>query len=70
MIEPIRDLVKRHIELGGPDPDTRLFTGSKGGRLTTAALRDGKSSDDVVTELGCEPVNRHCLRHSGFDLDG
>jgi integrase len=66
LIEPTRDLIKRYIELAGHDLDARLFTGSKGGRITTAALRGATSWDDMVTELGCEQRKRHSLRHTGL----
>jgi site-specific recombinase XerC len=66
LIDPIRDLVERRIELAGHDPDARLFTGPKGGRITTATLRDATSWDGVVTELGYEQLKRHGLRHTGL----
>ncbi len=40
--------------------------GPKGGRITTATLRDATSGDDVVTELGYEQLKRHGLRHTGL----
>jgi integrase len=58
--------VPRRIELAGHDPDARLFTGPRGGRITTATLRDATSWDDVVTELGYEHLKRHGLRHTGL----
>lgn len=66
LIDPIRDLVERRIELSGHDPDARLFTGPKGGRITTATLRDATWWDGVVTELGYEQLKRHGLRHTGL----
>jgi integrase len=66
LIDPIRDLVRRRIELAGHAPDARLFTGPKGGRITTATLRDATSWDEVVTELGYEHLKRHGLRHTGL----
>ncbi|MGH3574576.1 MAG: hypothetical protein ACRDUW_22600, partial [Pseudonocardiaceae bacterium] len=36
----------------GPDPTARLFTGPRGGRITTALLRDATHWDEVVTTLG------------------
>lgn len=66
LIDPMRDLVERRIELSGHDPDARLFTGPKGGRITTATLRDATSWDGVVTELGYEQLKRHGLRHTGL----
>jgi integrase len=52
LIEGIRDLVERRIAIAGQEPDARLFTGPRGGRITTATLRDTTSWDEVVTELG------------------
>jgi integrase len=66
LIEAIRDLVKRRIELSGGEPDARLFTGPRGGRITTATLRDATSWDEVVTKLGHEQLKRHGLRHTGL----
>lgn len=40
LIDPIRDIVERRIELAGHDPEARLLTGPKGGRITTATLCD------------------------------
>lgn len=50
----------------GPDPDARLFTGPRGGRITTAVLRDATHWDEVVTQLGYEHLRRHDLRHTGL----
>jgi integrase len=66
LIDAIQDLVHRRIELAGGDPDARLFTGPRGGRITTATLRDATSWDAVVTELGYEQLKRHSLRHTGL----
>jgi integrase len=66
LIESIRDLVQRRIELADGEPDARLFTGPRGGRITTATLRDATSWDQVVTKLGCEQLKRHGLRHTGL----
>jgi integrase len=66
LIDPIRDLVERRIELAHCDPDARLFTGPRGGRVTTATLRDATSWDEVVTDLGYEHLKRHGLRHTGL----
>jgi integrase len=48
------------------DPDGRLFTGPRGGRITTAVLRDATHWDDVVVRLGYEHLRRHDLRHTGL----
>jgi integrase len=44
----------------------RLFTGPRGGRITTAVLRDATHWDEVVNELGYEHLRRHDLRHTGL----
>ncbi|MFE6253234.1 site-specific integrase, partial [Streptomyces niveus] len=49
----------------GPEPDARLFTGPRGGRISTAVLRDATHWDKVVTKLGYEHLRRHDLRHTG-----
>jgi integrase len=66
LIEEIRELVLRRIALTDGDPDARLFTGPRGGRITTAVLRDATNWDDVVTKLGYEHLRRHDLRHTGL----
>jgi integrase len=66
LIDSIRDLVLRRIDLAGGKPDARLFTGPRGGRITTATLRDATSWDEVVTKLGYEHLKRHGLRHTGL----
>ncbi|WP_373289836.1 tyrosine-type recombinase/integrase [Saccharopolyspora thermophila] len=47
-------------------PDARLFTGPRGGRITTAVLRDATHWDEVMTKLGYEHLRRHDLRHTGL----
>ncbi|MFE7351895.1 hypothetical protein ACFU8Q_01535 [Streptomyces sp. NPDC057543] len=44
----------------------RLFTGPRGGRISTAVLRDATHWDDVVTKLGYERLRRHDLRYTGL----
>jgi integrase len=66
LIDSIRDLVLRRIDLTGGNPDARLFTGPRRGRITTATLRDATSWDEVVTKLGYEHLKRHGLRHTGL----
>ena len=44
----------------------RLFTGPRGGRVTTAVLRDATHWDEVVTKLGYGYLRRHDLRHTGL----
>ncbi|RCW44674.1 phage integrase family protein [Halopolyspora algeriensis] len=50
----------------GRDPEARLFTGPRGGRISTAVLRDATCWDEVVTKLGYEHLRRHDLRHTGL----
>ena len=64
--EPIRELVSRRIAGTDRTPDARLFTGPRGGRITTAVLRDATHWDEVVTALGYEHLRRHDLRHTGL----
>lgn len=66
IIEEIRPLVAQRVLSAGPDPDARLFTGPRGGRISTAVLRDATHWDDVATALGYEHLRRHDLRHTGL----
>ena len=61
-------MLLRRIAEAGPEPDpmTRLFTGPRGGRVSTAVLRDATHWDDVVVALGLERLRRHDLRHTGL----
>ncbi len=65
LIAEVRDLVwaRCHAQ---PDPNARLFTGPRGGRITTAVLRDATHWDEVVAKLGHEHLRRHDLRHTGL----
>ncbi|MEV4283219.1 tyrosine-type recombinase/integrase [Actinoplanes xinjiangensis] len=47
-------------------PDARLFTGPRGGGISTAVLGDATHWDEVVTALGYEHLRRHDLRHTGL----
>ena len=47
-------------------PDARLFTGPRGGRISTAVLRDATHWDEIVTALGYAHLCRHGLRHTGL----
>lgn len=64
IVEEIRPLVAQRILSAGLNPDARLFTGPRGGRISTAVLRDATHWDGVVTELGYEHLRRHDLRHT------
>ncbi|MFI5606853.1 tyrosine-type recombinase/integrase [Amycolatopsis sp. NPDC051903] len=66
LIEEIRPLVASRLDAVGSNPMARLFTGPRGGRITTAILRDATHWDDVVTSLGFEHLRRHDLRHTGL----
>jgi integrase len=66
LIPEIRPLVTRRLEAVGRDPMARLFTGPRGGRITTAVLRDATHWDEVVVRLGYEHLRRHDLRHTGL----
>jgi integrase len=67
LIQEIRPIVAQLIEKAGKDnADARLFTGPRGGRITTAVLRDATHWDDVVNKLGFEHLRRHDLRHTGL----
>jgi integrase len=65
LIPEVRPLVERRLDLAA-GPDARLFSGPRGGRITTAVLRDATHWDDVVTALGFEHLRRHDLRHTGL----
>jgi integrase len=66
LIEDIRELVQRRIAETDGSKDARLFVGPRGGRITTAVLRDATSWDEIVTKLGYEHLRRHALRHTGL----
>jgi integrase len=56
----------RRIDAVHGRPDARLFTGPRGGRVTTAVLRDATHWDEAVAQLGHEHLRRHDLRHTGL----
>jgi integrase len=66
IMEDIRPMVLRRIAAAGDDPMARIFTGPRGGRVTTAVLRDATHWDEVVVSLGYERLRRHDLRHTGL----
>lgn len=66
LIAEVRELVTGRIAAAGPDLDARLFAGPRGGRITTAVLRDATHWDEVVIALGYEHLRRHDLRHTGL----
>jgi integrase len=66
LIEEVRPLVDARLGAISDDPMARLFTGPRGGRITTAVLRDATHWDEVVIGLGYEHLRRHDLRHTGL----
>ncbi|HEY0640134.1 MAG TPA: site-specific integrase [Pseudonocardiaceae bacterium] len=66
LIEELRPMVQQRLDRAAGNPGARLFTGPRGGRITTAVLRDATNWDDVVTQLGHEHLRRHALRHTGL----
>jgi integrase len=66
IIEESRALVTASFNGISPDPTARLFTGQRGGRVSTAVLRDATHWDEVVTKLGREHLRQHDLRHTGL----
>ena len=66
IIAEIRELVQSRIAATDGAQDARLFVGPRGGRISTAVLRDATHWDEVVTNLGCEHLRRHDLRHTGL----
>ncbi|MBB5120827.1 integrase [Streptomyces eurocidicus] len=59
-------MVSARLDAVGHNPMARLFTGPRGGRITTAILRDATHWDEVVVRLGYEHLRRHDLRHTGL----
>jgi len=49
LIEEVRPLIERRLDAVGHNPTARIFTGPRGGRITTAVLRDATHWDEVVT---------------------
>ena len=66
LIEEVRPLVEKRLDAVDNDPSARVFTGPRGGRITTAVLRDATHWDEVVAQLGYEHLRRHDLRHTGL----
>jgi integrase len=65
LIVEIRELVADRLDRAA-SPDSRLFVGPRGGRISTAVLRDATHWDEVVIALGYEHLRRHDLRHTGL----
>lgn len=66
LIPEVRELVQHRIDRTDGTTGARVFTGPRGGRITTAVLRDATDWDAVVTKLGYEHLRRHDLRHTSL----
>jgi integrase len=66
LIPQVHETVRRRLKAVGNKPDARLFTGPRGGPISTAGLRRATHWNDVVTALGYEYLTRHGLRHTGL----
>jgi integrase len=66
LIPDVRPMVAELITNAGGGEDARLFTGPRGGRISTAVLRDATHWDEVVNQLGYQHLRRHDLRHTGL----
>lgn len=66
IIPQIRPMLSRRLDETNGDPMARVFTGPRGGRISTAVLRDATHWDEVVVDLGYEYLRRHDLRHTGL----
>jgi integrase len=65
IIEELRPMLGAKLDAAA-DADSRLFVGPRGGRISTAVLRDATHWDEVVNALGYEYLRRHDLRHTGL----
>jgi hypothetical protein len=70
LIVDVRELVRQRIDTAQGRPDARLFTGPRGGRISTAVLRDATHWDEVVSDLGLEHLRRHPPAPHRPDVDG
>ncbi len=66
IIAEVRPMLERRLAAAARCPDGRVFVGPRGGRVSTAILRDATHWDEVVTALGFERLRRHDLRHTGL----
>ena len=57
--EPIRPMVARHHDRLRHNATARLFTDPRGGRVTTAILRDATHWDELVVRPGYEHLRQH-----------
>ncbi|WP_433686488.1 tyrosine-type recombinase/integrase [Micromonospora carbonacea] len=65
LIKEVRPVVASLLD-SVTTPQSRLFSGPRGGRLSTTVLRGATHWDEVVTKLGHEHLRRHDLRHTGL----
>lgn len=65
LIEEVRPMVAELVARSSLT-DGRLFVGPRGGRITTAVLRDATHWDEVVESIGLGYLRRHDLRHTGL----
>jgi integrase len=66
IILEIREMVQERLTVIGDKPMERLFTGPRGGPISTAVLRRATHWDEVVAKQGYEKLRRHDLRHTGL----
>jgi integrase len=66
IIMDIREMVQERLTVIGDKPMARLFTGPRGGPISTAVIRRATHWDEVVAKLGYEQLRRHDLRHTGL----
>jgi len=58
IIVELQEMLGRRLD-AAKEPASRLFTGPRGGRISTAVLRDATRWDEVITALGYEQLRRH-----------
>lgn len=66
LITEVRPMLERRLAVSAQRPDGRIFVGPRGGRISTAVIRDATHWDEVVSTLGFERLRRHDLRHTGL----
>jgi integrase len=66
LIAEVRPMLAGRLAAAAQRPDGRVFVGPRGGRVSTAVLRDATHWDEVVSTLGFDRLRRHDLRHTGL----
>ena len=66
IIAEVRPMLEVRLAEAAERPSGRVFVGPRGGRVSTAVLRDATHWDEVVSSLGFERLRRHDLRHTGL----